>query len=162
MRIRRNSWSPRRIRSTEEVPRDEPAEDELEIHDLLVNWGEWCVGRRAQGRAGSAEGGYRPPALNVYNPPDPMRRVDVPKAEAVNTALLSVHEPHRPALVLRYYLRVSDRGICGALGLEASFYPRFMRDSRLLLRASLHFLGFRLIMPPTTSADKTAKSAVGP
>jgi len=127
---------PRASRQREEVPRDEPGEDEMGAHDALVNWAAWCMVRRTPGRAGSAEGNYRPEAGNVFHGLEPSKRINIPQAEEVNAAMVTVPEAQRMALHMRYYLRMPDRGIAGAVGIAPSSYLRFMADARRLLWAA--------------------------
>ena len=159
MRIPAN---PRRSRQREEVPRDEPAEDEIEAHEALQNWGAWCLVRRSPGRAGSAEGNYRPEAGNVHQGLEPSRQINVPQAEQVNAALIDVPEAQRMALHMRYYLRMADRGIAGAVGVEATSYLRFMADARRLLWAAFLSRGFKAIIPRDNQRGTFADDVVEP
>jgi len=118
---------------------DEPAEDEWPTHEALLNWAEWCRVRRRPGRCFSAEGHYRPPAGNVYHPPEPRRALDPLAAERVNGALLALPEKCRRALHWRYHLQAPDRVIAKALALRPTAYQAFIRAARLMLRNVLLF-----------------------
>ena len=146
----------------EEVPRDEPGEDEMEAHEALLNWAAWCVVRRSPGRAGSAEGNYRPEAGNVFHGLEPSKRINVPQAEQVNASMLDVPEAQRMALHLRYYLRMPDRGIAGVVGVAASSYLRFMADARRLLWAAFALRSAKAIIPPNNQRDSIAEYVVEP
>jgi len=122
----------------QEVPRDEPSEDELDIHELLLNWAAWCVWRKTPGKTGSAEGRYVAEKGNVYNPPSPATKVNIPAAEEVNAAMLELPDSQRLALHYRYYLGKPDYAIAKVLGWDARFYLQCMRDCRALLRGILH------------------------
>ena len=140
---------------------DEPAEDEIEVHEALLNWAEWCRVRRRPWRCLSVEGRYRPAAGNVYEPQStrpPPKASDPLAAEEVNGALLAVPEQHRQALHWRYHLRAPDRVIARALAIRPGGYGRFMRDARLMLRNVLLFRRSRAIIRPTIrppSSDET-------
>lgn len=137
--------APHSRRHAQEVPRDEPQEDELDIHELLLNWAAWCIWRRTPGRTGSAEGRYVAEKGNVYNPPNPSAKVNIPAAEELNAAMLELPDKQRLALHYRYYLGKPDAGIAKALDLDPAFYLRFMRDARFLLQAILQKRPDRLL-----------------
>ena len=134
---------------------DEPAEDEIETHEALLNWAEWCRVRRCPGRCFSAEHRYRPVAGNVYEPQStrPPRKAPNPlAAEEVNGALLAVPEEHRRALVYRYHVGMPDRAICKVLALRPAAYLAFMRTARLMLRNVLLFRRSKPIIRADNSA----------
>ena len=129
---------------------DEPAEDEWETHEALLNWAKWCLVKRRPGRCRSVEGRYRPVAGNVYEPQStslPPKAPDSLAAEEVNGALLAVPAEHRRALICRYHVGMPDRVICKLLALRPAAHLAFMRTARLMLRNILLFQKARKALP---------------
>ena len=129
---------------------DIPQNDELSVHLRLENWGRWCRVKPRFGRAQSAEGGYRPEAGNVFDPPEPKLFIDPLDAEVINGALLKLAHEFRWGLRMRYFERRPDRIIAKKLAVPRLKYQPFMRRARLMVMNVLRFRRTAYNRPPNS------------
>lgn len=123
---------------------DEPKEDEVGIHEALLQWARWCALKWIPGRAASAEGQYVPPAANIYDPPEPRAIINPLVVVELNAALLFIPDLSRRAVRMRYFDRLPDRLIARRIDCRIQEYSGFMRDARLKLKKNMETRGFSL------------------
>jgi hypothetical protein len=114
---------------------DESGEFSSSFISRVENWRKWLLSGAKRGRAGSAEGGYRPPPC--WNPPEP--RVVVDQADAIEVNEVWKKLPYKSRDMIKYSMvwREHWRATCRKLNLLPDEYDVFLGYSLRLMKDML-------------------------
>ena len=100
------------------------------IHDRLVNWARWCVGRGGRGMHPMFRGYKSPQHWEAIPPSQPIDSLD---AADVEKAVQGLPEPHRFAVRWCYVYGSSPRKACQQAGVSKEGLALLIRDGRQML-----------------------------